>query len=72
MKGPVIVIPARNHYSIYVIHPQTEGSSVRLGRRQLTISDHNGQCQALLAALIFTLSQADSLRNPNCFPDNTS
>ncbi|MCP3705627.1 hypothetical protein M3I54_01230 [Paraburkholderia sp. CNPSo 3274] len=68
MKRLLIIIPAGSQYATSVIHQQTEVSSLRLGLRKLTISDPAGQCQALMAGLIFTLSQPDALRNPNDFP----
>jgi hypothetical protein len=45
MKDQLIIIPAGSHYSISVMHEQTEVSSLRLGLRQLTISDPAGQQQ---------------------------
>ena len=43
MKDLRIIIPSGSHYSVSVIHQQMEVSSLRLGRRQLTISDPDGQ-----------------------------
>ncbi|MGF6483741.1 hypothetical protein [Paraburkholderia sp. JPY419] len=68
MKDLLILVSAGSRYSSDVIHQQTEVSSLRVGRRQLTISDPAGQCQALMAGLIFTSSQPYALRKPNDFP----
>ncbi|MEX3978217.1 hypothetical protein AB4Y45_04430 [Paraburkholderia sp. EG287A] len=46
MKNQLIIIPAGCLYSVSVIHEQREVSSLRLGLRQLTISDPEGLYQA--------------------------
>ncbi|MEX3899854.1 hypothetical protein [Paraburkholderia sp. BR10954] len=67
-ERPADLVSAGSHYSIDVIHQQTEVSSLRVSGRQLAISDPAGQCQALMAGLIFIVSQPDALRNSNDFP----
>jgi hypothetical protein len=61
MKDQLFIIPAGRHYSVSAIHEQIEVSSLRLGLRQLTISDPAGQCQALMAG--FNLESTRRAKN---------